>query len=92
MGYTISLETYKKRVKQEKTVDELNKQFQKYGLRLLMSYPDYRQVIQPANDKPQYCLYIKIREARRLLKALQKGINTRQVIEYITKHGEPYLK
>jgi len=93
MGHTISESTYKRREAQAKTVKGLDEQFQKYGLRLLISLPDYKQVIEPADDRIRYMMDIKIREAKRLLRALQEGvINTRQVIQYIIKHGEPYLK
>jgi len=50
-------------------------------------------VIEPADYRIRYTMKIKIREAKRLLEALEEGvINTRQVIQYIIKHGELYLK
>jgi len=93
MGHTISEVTYKRREAQTKTVKRLDEQFQKYGLRLLISLPDHKQVIEPADYRIRYTMKIKIREAKRLLEALEEGvINTRQVIQYIIKHGELYLK
>ncbi len=86
MSGTISEQTKKQYDRQQKSVEELDKKLIPFKLRFLLGLPDHSSVL--TTKEVDWGVYIGIRKARRVLKALQSKKRTvAQIYNYLHQYG-----